>query len=577
MSHLRIFLLALSLLFSSAALAQKSTFKKADKYYAAKSYSKAIPLYEEGLKKNDNLSAKNKLATCYRLTNQTSKARDTYAEIVTNDRARPKTYFYYGESLMQSGRYEEARVWFLKYADLQPDDEKGRKMAEACERVRLIRPVFPEARIRFFPQNSDSDDTAPVFYKNGIVFSTDRESGLKALKGKSEWTGRGNVHLYFSEQLDDTLFTKPVNFSGKLNASKKNTGTASFSQDESEVFFARNSWQANKKGLYTMQLFSAKTSGGGKWKDIVPLSFCSIKFNYMHPSLSPDGMQLFFISDKPGGFGGMDIYVSKRVGRGWKKPVNLGEFVNTDGHEGFPFFFDDGRLFFCSKGHEGLGGFDIFYTEQDTLGVWQKPVNIGPPFNSPFDDVSFHLSDDATKGVFTSGREGGDDDIFLFELSEVTTDQLVNRIHMAKAMKGDWVKSEKPSTTQPSDEMPVPPSVEPAASAPETNTRVVETTATDPQPAPRDKEPEEVTELVTQRKQETPVAEAAKPAEMPTQYSSMEKKTDTFGTPQEPVVQDVAEDTSINQPGQSTLPMPTMVEPSMTKKQKKKQRRKKEK
>jgi hypothetical protein len=108
--------------------------------------------------------------------------------------------------------------------------------------------------------------------------------------------------------------------------------------------------------------------------------------------------------------------VSERKGGEWGKPENLGPAVNTTANEGFPFMALDGKLYFCSKGHPGYGGFDIFVTYKDENGAWQPATNLGKPINSPLDDISIYLAADQRSGYFTSSRSGGDDDIYLFKV-----------------------------------------------------------------------------------------------------------------------------------------------------------------
>ena len=146
----------------------------------------------------------------------------------------------------------------------------------------------------------------------------------------------------------------------------------------------------------------------------------------MHPAISVDGNRLFFTSDKPGGEGGTDIYVSYRDNEKWSIPKNLGEIVNTPGNEGFPYMDEKGNLFFCSKGHIGFGGFDIFVTRQNADGNWEKPTNLGRPINSPLDDISISLERGGRRGLFTSSRMGGDDDIFLIYFDNGLSTNLVD-------------------------------------------------------------------------------------------------------------------------------------------------------
>ncbi|MEL7021252.1 MAG: OmpA family protein, partial [Bacteroidota bacterium] len=166
--------------------------------------------------------------------------------------------------------------------------------------------------------------------------------------------------------------------------------------------------------------------GDEKWREIEKLSFCSAEYNYMHPAVSPDGQYLFFVSNKPRGEGGTDIYWAKRQEDGsWGKAESVGAVVNTPSHEGFPFFTNNGELFFCSKGHVGYGGFDIFMTRLQADNSWSIPVNLGQPINSSLDDISIYLNENQTRGIFTSSRNGGDDDIYLLEVKPVGNSSIV--------------------------------------------------------------------------------------------------------------------------------------------------------
>ncbi|HHS95977.1 MAG TPA: hypothetical protein ENJ45_05245 [Phaeodactylibacter sp.] len=172
---------------------------------------------------------------------------------------------------------------------------------------------------------------------------------------------------------------------------------------------------SNRKNAFTLQLYTARKEKG-KWKKIEVLPFCRPNHNYMHPAISPDGNTLFFVSDKPRGKGGTDIYYAQKKGDKWGRAINLDSMINTRAHEGFPFMSTDGKLFFCSKGHLGFGGYDIFMSQKTEDGSWTKPINVGKPINSPLDDISITFNKEMTAGAFTSARNGGNDDIFLFSL-----------------------------------------------------------------------------------------------------------------------------------------------------------------
>lgn len=138
------------------------------------------------------------------------------------------------------------------------------------------------------------------------------------------------------------------------------------------------------------------------------------------PSISTDGTVLFFVSDRPGGHGGYDIYKTTRSGNNeWSPPVNLGPLINSSGNEKSPFIHPDGKtLYFSSDGWMGMGGYDVFYTRLQDDGNYRKPENLGYPINSPEDEVGFFVSTDGTRGFFASNKlkEQGGWDLYSFDL-----------------------------------------------------------------------------------------------------------------------------------------------------------------
>ncbi len=406
----------LACLFCLSANAQ---FDKANDEFNKKKYAAAVPLYEAGLKEKTSNLAAGRLAFCYRMLNQTEKAEALYAEVVKSEKAKNDASFFYAEALMSNGKYAEAKTWFLKYHELEPSDSTAFARAAACDLVPNIQPYFRNLKMEEFPFNSEADDNTPAFWFGGLVFTSDRASGAALLKEKSDWTGRDFLKLYFSEfDSSANTFSEPKSFSGKLNELNKNTANASFSKDWETIFFSRNSTTPNKKDEYTLQLFTAERAGN-RWKNEEKLDFCKPELNYMHPAATPNGQRVFFASNG-GGQGGFDIFTAEKNHRGeWRRVQNLGAIVNTPSHEAFPYFHPDGRLFFCSKGHAGFGGFDVFVTRFDSVKMeWQPPVNLGRPINSSLDDLGFYLAPNDSTGAFTSGRSGGDDDLYLFWLGE---------------------------------------------------------------------------------------------------------------------------------------------------------------
>ncbi len=392
--------------------------KQAERLFKAGNYSEAIPFLLADLEEKNNLNVKTKLAYCYRMTNQNAKSLQIYSELTKKERVRPEVFLYYGEALMTSEAYDSARIYFQKYTQEVPGDTRAKLLIASLEELKNINAIFANAVILPYQHNSDADDSAPVMHKNGFVFSSDRNTGFKPLKEKSGVTGRDYLNLYYTDYQKDTTFKQPEWFSGKINEMNRNTGSVSFTSNDKIAYFAQNSSTSNKAGIYNMQIFKAEADGNN-WHNIETLPFNSPETNLMHPAISPDGSELYFSSNRSGGEGGSDIYFVRKNTRGvWSTIENLGKIVNTSASEGFPYMDRAGRLYFCSKGHPGYGGFDIFRTERDATGNWTKPKNLGKPINSPSDDISFSLFVDGNSGLFTSNREGGDDDIYFFHTKD---------------------------------------------------------------------------------------------------------------------------------------------------------------
>lgn len=397
--------------------------KKAHILYKQLKYHKAIPYYEKAIleKKKYTVGLRTRLAFCYRMINNMTKAEVLYEDLVLEPKVKPITYYYYGETLMANGKYDAAKLWFWKYHTLKPRDSRGEAMALACERVKYLRPVFPNVVSRRLEFNTESDDYAPMFYEDGLIFVSDR---IHKQSGRTyDWTGRAYSNIFYAEKETAYNFSaKSLPFSRRFNKKEKNSGPASLSGNGKYFFFSRNSDIPNKEGnKYMIALFMTEADGRGGWKKPKKLPFCRADFNFMHPAASHTGDTLYFVSDKPLGFGETDIYMTYKNKKGkWVYPINLGEKVNTSEREAFPFIHQDGTLYFCSKGHTGYGGFDVFLTKANRRGEFERCLNLGSTINSPKDDVGFILSSDKSSGYFASNRkDGNDDDIYYFTQKNV--------------------------------------------------------------------------------------------------------------------------------------------------------------
>ena len=168
-----------------------------------------------------------------------------------------------------------------------------------------------------------------------------------------------------------------------------------------------------------MIYYSKFNSTDSTWSTETPFLYNNDEYSVGHPTLSYDGSKLYFTSDMPGGLGGTDIYVCEKQSNGrWSKPQNLGEGINTEGNEMFPFINSkEGILFFASNGHHGLGGLDV-YMSYDRNGKFEKVLHMGAPINTSKDGFAFFTDKDMKYGYLSSNREGGkgDDDLYGFDI-----------------------------------------------------------------------------------------------------------------------------------------------------------------
>ena len=257
-----------------------------------------------------------------------------------------------------------------------------------------------------------NDEFSPVFYKRGIVFCSNL-SDNSLVRFKDENSRLFKIFYVMKRGNSGWTYAKLL---AKEITTGFNDGPVTFNDSCNIMFYSRNnsikssmkniSDTSNKTGIYTAK------SVNGIWSDISPFIWNDVLFSFGTPALSPDGMRLYFSSDKPGGMGGMDLYYCNRLGNRWDKPVNLGPVINTSKNESFPFTPGYGKLFFASDGHEGFGGKDIFYT-REINGAWIAPVQLDSAVNSTFDDFGIVTDSTSENGYFSSNRRNSDD-IFSF-------------------------------------------------------------------------------------------------------------------------------------------------------------------
>jgi outer membrane protein OmpA-like peptidoglycan-associated protein len=425
---------------ASIGLAQKAKLQRANIEFEDYNYASAIQLYLEILDKVDIAEAKIKVAESYRKINNMGEAEFWYGQVVHLPEAKPIYYLYYGKALQSNGKCDLAKPWFEKYSIEEPDDLRGQLLANTCDREELEKIIKSRKdfyKVKKLPFNTSFDDFGPTFYKGGLVFSSERDN-TGPTNRIHEWTGYPFLDLFYTnvdttdaEALEFEYDEDPEKYSNLLNT-KYHDGPICYSRDEEKVFFTRNNLDEKNRigkddeGVIRLKVFTADLDAEGKWQNIQGLPFNSDEYSVAHPSLDIDGKTLYFSSDMPGGFGGMDLFYTIYEDGNWLPPRNLGPRINTEGHEVFPYVHSSGRLYFSSDGHVGLGMLDIHYIDNNN-GVWGPPTNIGFPINTPSDDFGLILNEEETFGYFSSNREGGAgrDDIYSFKYSVVKVEVLV--------------------------------------------------------------------------------------------------------------------------------------------------------
>ena len=259
------------------------------------------------------------------------------------------------------------------------------------------------------------DEFSPVFYKDGIVFcSNKRDNSLIVFKGDESRL----FNMFYTAARGKNNWIQPSLFSKELKTGL-NAGPATFNPSGNIMYFNRNNHVVNgirnvSDTTNKLGIFSAEKVNG-IWSGVKPFSRNDPSYTFCTPSITSDGKRIYFSSDMPGGFGGMDLYYCDSLDTGWSPPVNLGPVLNTPKNESFPFAAVFGKLYFSSDGHEGFGGKDIYYS-LELNGQWINPVHLDSALNSPFDDFGIIADSSFSKGYFSSNRLKTDD-IFSFSLA----------------------------------------------------------------------------------------------------------------------------------------------------------------
>jgi outer membrane protein OmpA-like peptidoglycan-associated protein/tetratricopeptide (TPR) repeat protein len=440
MKHAQLYFLAFTLAIATPAFSQMA---KGDKYYETGEYARAIPCYrkETKSKKTDKKEeALVKLANLYKLTNQYALAEESYAKVFEINPNQPKEVVYnYAHILKANNKYEEATVQYENYLKLSPDDEGVKNAVKFCREIKYYQSRSMEYKVKNMETiNTNKSEFSPFVMNNKLMFIAEREQFDFVNYSVDDYSGQPFMNMYVSN-LDGFEAEKSKKFSGKIN-SYYHDGPGCLTADGQTLYFTRVDYVSKKGYVNRSKIFSAKANGKS-WKDIKPIELNNDDYSIAHPSISADGLELYFTSNMPGGYGGKDLYVSKKEGDVWGAPVNLGPDINTSGDEMFPSIRKDGVLFFSSNGLPGFGGLDI-YSAKLIQGKWILNRNEGLNLNSSTDDFGITFLND-TVGYFSSNRPGGKglDDIYLYNFKNKSA--VVEGTVLLTENKRDYAKAKK--------------------------------------------------------------------------------------------------------------------------------------
>ncbi|MFC4220385.1 OmpA family protein [Flagellimonas marina] len=415
-------------LFAVVLHGQKSDIKKADEVFEAYAYIDARQIYLKVVENGyESAQIYKKLGDTYYFNSEYADAAKWYKKLVDNYAAQLEPEYYYraAQTFKSIGEYHLSKKMMGIFASKSSTTSLAQNFMDSYPALDSL--VDNESKrievVNITPGMSGSD-FGPSFYQDKLVYA----SSSKNTEGRKihTWTGLKYLDLYEAE-LDSAFNIKnPVPLKGKINT-PYHESTAAFTKDGNTVYFTRNNYingkrKINEQREITLKIYKAEKNKKGAWSNIQELPFNNDAYSVAHPSLSPDEKRLYFSSNMEGTLGESDIwYVEIDSNGSFGKPINLGQEINTEARETFPFVSKNNNLYFASDGHLGLGGLDMFVVSLDKNGAYQKVTNLKKPINSSKDDFGLIIDEEKQIGFLSSNRNGNEgsasDDIYRFKKS----------------------------------------------------------------------------------------------------------------------------------------------------------------
>ncbi len=401
-------------------------FEEALMYYEVKNDAAAKELLTKAISQDSNfLEGHMLLANIYYDNRQYYEAIKSYKKAVSiNSDFFPNNFYSLAKTQFKVGKYDDAIISLDNYftyksvnANITNDAQNIYKNCKfGSNAVKNPVPFNPVNLGKSI--NSTNKDYFPSITTDEQMILFTRLTSTDCIEKQEDF--------YVSYKDNNNIWKLAENIGAPVNQPCYNEGAPSLSADGRWLVFVvcelYGNYGTNRTGFGSCDLFLAKNDNG-LWKDPINLG-PSINTGYWEtqPSLSADGRTLYFISNRPGGIGKQDIWVTKLNDKGqWSKPENLGKKINTPGTEQSVFIHADGQtLFFSSDGHTGMGGLDIYMSRMNADGTWGEPVNLGFPINTWNDEDGIIVNAEGETAFFSSDREGGvgDVDIYSFKLQD---------------------------------------------------------------------------------------------------------------------------------------------------------------
>ena len=420
---------SIALLWSVSVNAQSNDTKKADKHFNKYEFVEAAADYLKlATNGKGDTYVYSQLAESYYNVFNTVEAEKWYAKALETS-SDPEMVYNYSQMLKANGDYEESNVQLAKFSSMRPADNRAIAFRENPNYLPKILEKGKKFNIQGLAINSEVSDFGGNL-QNGKLYITSARSGKRKTYG---WNEEPFLDIYTAIANEDGSFQMPSIIEDNINT-KYHEGTVSFSPDGNTMYFSRESFYekvyerdpSTKYKISVLHLYKS-INQEGQWSEAEPLSVNGDNYSVKNPSVSADGSTLYFASDKADGYGKFDIYSAAIDENGSVgEATNLGQKLNTEGQEMFPFISTSNTLYFSSNGHLGLGGLDVFFAKIVDGKV--GPVrNIGIPVNGNADDFAFSINEETEEGFVSSNREGGmgSDDIYAIKKLQPICDVLM--------------------------------------------------------------------------------------------------------------------------------------------------------